>query len=338
MIINPTLINQSLAKTRKAIIAIGDSFVEGQGALDDDLYDQYPWHHEGPGYPLQVLVGDKIKEKIVEDFPDLELNKDGTIHVGKMTLRNNFLSVLTEKYFMGAYTPINFGKSGGANRGRIKQLYLHPQIKWDLIEEMIVIFMPTSIERFEFVEDTVTLPGTWFKTVWPSIPTGQESTAMGKLWGSYRDAVYSEKSGMIETYCAVKELETWCSAKNARLLITPAFDKRYSKESMRRILGRRVTRNEDWSILDELDSPIDGNSFALAEKWPWSCMFNPGGHFTMAHMCMSHEPDLEDKEEFYFQFQNRRSPLGWMTPCSHPGQKGHDLFARLIFDFIEKTK
>lgn len=338
MLININSINQSLAKTKKAIVAIGDSFVEGQGALNDELYDMYPWHHEGPGYPLQVLVDNETKKKIVAEYPDLELNQDGNIIVRKMTIKNNFLSVLTEKYFMGAYTPINFGKSGGANRGRIKQLYLHPQIKWDLIEEMIVIFMPTSIERFEFVDDTITLPGTWFKTIWPSIPVGQESTEMGKLWGSYRDAVYSEKAGMIETYCAVKELETWCQAKNAKLLITPAFDKRYSKASMKRILGRKVTRQQDWGMIDELDSPIDGNSFVLADKWPWDNMFDPGGYFTMAHMCMAHEPDLEDPEEFYFQFQNKRSPLGWMTPCSHPGQKGHDLFARLIFEYLLKVK
>jgi hypothetical protein len=326
-------INNSLAKTNKAIIALGDSFVEGQGAIDDDLYEKYNWHFEAPGYPLKILADDNTKARIVKEYPDLIL-ENSQIMIFQMCARNAFVDVLANKYFMGEYTPINFGKAGGSNRGRVKQLYLHPQINWHLIKELIIIFMPTSLERFDFVEDTATTPGNWFKTVWPSLPKGHETSAMGKLWGAYSEAVFSDKAGMIESYLAVKELESWCQNKNAKLIITPAFDKRFEKSIMKSILRKTISRESNWLYKDESHYIHDNDAESLAEHWPWHLMFDPNGHFTMAHMCMMNEPDLSDKEEFYFQFQNKRSPLGWMTPCSHPGQKGHDLFARLVFEYL----
>ena len=323
---------QGLAKTKRALVGLGDSFVAGQGAIDDELYETYQWIHHGPGIPLDVQVDQKTKLEIVKKYPTLRLTDHGGINPIEMWRKNCFLNVLAEKYLEGRYSVINFGIPGGANRGRVKELYLNPRIDWNSLEEIIVIYMPTSIERFDFVDDSN--PFAPWKTIWPKSPDGSEKTSRGKLWDAYGMAVFSEKSAMIEQLAIVQELLTWTKLHKAKLIITPGFDNRYQKAMMRKILSMKVERNDDWEIVNETHDDPDFRANDFLNLFPWQYLLKPEGHATMAHLCMSKEPSLLNNEDFYQQFQNNRSPLGWMTPCSHPGQKGHDLYARLVWEFL----
>ena len=66
-------ITKDLKRTKKAIIAIGCSFVQGQGAVDDKLYQDYTWeYHEGR--PLTIDLTDKHRKRLLKGNSNLKLN------------------------------------------------------------------------------------------------------------------------------------------------------------------------------------------------------------------------------------------------------------------------
>lgn len=332
MYLNVNEINSRLEKTSKAIISLGCSFPAGQGALDDEIYEEYNLVYPGPGYPFQLPLDKKFE--LVKRFPLANLIL-GTHELSfkKMEFKNSFVSVLADKYFDKEYVPINFSEPGGANRGRIKELYLNPDINWHKIKDIIVIFMPTGIERFDFVNDA-NFHINHYKTIWPTCPNNEKSKkTRATLWEYYGKAVYTEKSGVIEQIGIVQELLTWCKLKNAKLIITPGFDRRYNKSRFQAILKTEIKRDENWDLTDIIENK-DEETVKLADLWPWENMFYPEGHATLIDLCMDQEPSVTDKNDHYFQFQNNRSPLGWITPCSHPGKKGHDLYAKLVYNHL----
>ena len=324
----------NITNSGKAILALGDSYTSGAGAIDDEIYENYKWRHQAAGYPLQFDISDDEKRNLVKQYPLLRY-ENGTINTDAMTQKNAFVNVLCETYFANEYTPINFGLSGSGNRGRVRELYLNPQIPWDAINDLIVIYCPTGIERFDFIDDQW-FPSLHTKTMWPTTPPEWPSTPRTNLWRAYGDAVYSEKAAIIEQIAIVQELQTWCKLRKAKLIITPAFDPRYDRDLFEDALSTSVTRNDDWSINTyRRDEKNPSNAVELLDLWPWDSMFKPEGFENFAQLSMSKD-DIKDKNDFYFQFQGTRSPNGWMTPCSHPGQKAHDLFAKLLYQHITK--
>lgn len=328
-------INVGLQQTGKAIIAMGCSFVAGQGCLDDEIYENFKLTYPGPGYALTVE-----RDKIIElklKHPLLKVNYMGQIDGRKMEEKNAFVDILANKYLEGAYTPINFGQSGGANRGRVKELYLNPGINWDAMKEVIVIYWPTSIERFDFINDSSFLTS-HFKTVWPNTTDNNKSTPMGKMWAAYGEAIYTEKFGVMEQIATVQELMTWCKLKNAKLIVTPAFDRRYNKADFHRIMRTEIVRDLDWNIIDLIEGSQDETLDPLIDLFPWENILVPGDlpedRNTFIDYCLKQEPDIKDTNDHYFQFMNNRSPRGWITPCSHPGKKAHDAYAKFISEYI----
>ena len=126
-----TKINKDLEKTGKAIIALGCSFVQGQGAVDDELYTNYKWSYNCLGAPLEIQVDDAERNFILNNYKNVEITYD-KLDFTFMEYENSFVNVLCQKYFQGEYTPINFGLRGCGNRATIKELHFHPDIRWDL--------------------------------------------------------------------------------------------------------------------------------------------------------------------------------------------------------------
>jgi hypothetical protein len=50
------------------------------------------------------------------------------------------------------------------------------------------------------------------------------------------------------------------------------------------------------------------------------------------------EETLEDKQDHYMQFLGKGSPEGWITSCSHPSQKAHELFAKHLYKHIVEER
>jgi hypothetical protein len=326
-------INKSLEKTRKAIISIGCSFVQGQGAVNDELYENYKWVYAGEGLPLYPELTDKDKKTILKTYPSVKKGLNDKLDFTFMEYDNAFVNVLSKKYFNGEYTPINLGIRGCGNRASIKELYFYPKLNLNLAKEIIVIYCPSGLERFDFVNDQHH-DHFRFVCMWPHVNEDAPSTARNILWEGYKKAIWSEKFAILEQIAHIQELMTWCRLHRAKLIITPAFDTRYDKKFFITELSKSVTRI-DSEIVEYKKGLFSHLDIEFADQWPWHKMFEPLGHKTFAQLALANEL-VEDKTDYYFQFLNNRSPGGWITPCAHPGQKAHDLFAKVLHQHILK--
>jgi hypothetical protein len=340
-------INTDLAKTRKAIIAIGCSFVEGQGAVNQELIDNYDWTMEKTGIPMEPILSEQEKNKLLEKYKNLISWKDNKIDWTFMEYNNSFVNVLCKKYFEGKYTPINFGLRGRGNRASIKSLYFWPQINWKNIDETIVIYVPSGQERFDFLNDEFK-EHAQFSCMWPhwkDQPDGPRQT----LWKGYSEAVFSNKSAALEQISNVIELDNWCKLNNAKLIITPGFDKQYRKECMLASIKDVVSRDSDQKInffMSSLEHSIDilykrqGYTEEylkylekIVDMWPYDNMFKPEDCETFIDLCLKQE-GLQGKG--FWDYNGIGTPNGWVTVCCHPSAKGHDLFAKRLFENISK--
>lgn len=321
-------INEDLKKTGKAIVAFGDSFVQGQGAVNDELYTDYKWEMKEIGVPLTISISEAEKSSFLKKYP-LVKNDTGMLNFIFMEYENAFVNVLCKKYFEGEYTPINFGIRGCGNRGTIKEIYLHG-IEWDLAKELIVIYCPSGPERFDFANDAYDDHYRW-KCIWPNYKD-MEPGNRKLMWEGYAKHVWSDKAEAIEQICHVQELLLWCKYKNAKLVITPGFDRRYTKTHFENVLSQTIKRDMDGKILER--ESIGNRDKSMADLFPWEYMFAPQGHQTFADLAMSQEPGISSAD-YFFQFLGKGSPNKWITPCSHPSAKGHDLFARLLYEHLK---
>jgi hypothetical protein len=336
-------INDDLKRTRKAIISLGCSFVEGQGAIDQEIYDNYEWSITKTGIPMHPNVTASQQTALLSINPELVL-KTGVIDWTFMEYRNAFVNVLCKKYFDAEYTPINFGLRGKGNRASIKSLYFHPHLNWHDIDELIVIYVPSGPERFDFVSDEFN-EHQQFQCAWPWYED-QENGPRKTLWKGYGTAIYSEKSAMLEQISNVIELENWCKLKNAKLIITPGFDRSYREERFKEIIRNIINRNQLQETTKHLEyyahtkniinrSQEDCNVLdAIVEQWPWDKMFAPQGCNTFMDLCLKQE-GLENTG--YWDYNGKGTPGNWITVCCHPSTKGHDLFAKELYKHIVES-
>jgi len=335
-------INKKLENTDKVIIALGCSFAEGQGAIYDSLYDNYKWHYQGMGKGMLVTVSDSEKKEIMYQYPDkVTVDKaSGKLDFSIMEIENSFSHVLAEKYFDNEYVAINMGIRGTGNRGQIKELYFRPEINWHRVKKIIVVYCVSGIERFDFVNDLWDTHYHW-KAMWPKKEIDENDRK--PLWEGYGQTVYSEKQAIIEQIANVQELLTWCKLHNASLIITPGFEQRYTKEYFNENLNTIVNRNSRQEIIENsfLKNILDVKKVShdyLSLLWPWNNMFYPDDNDTFIRLCMSQENDeIKNSTDWFWQFLGNRSPKGYITGCAHPGEKGHDLFAKHLYFHILKN-
>lgn len=327
-------INESLAKTRKAIISLGCSFTEGQGAIDDELYTEYNWVNSkilGNGMEVNLTKAQMIE--ICKKYKNVRFDFTGTkLDFSSMEYDNSFVCALSNKYFDGKYTPINLGNRGCGNRAAVKELYFHPEIDWHLIEECIVIYAPSGLERFDFINDAGN-DHFRFKCMWPHYNNMEKNSTRRLLWEGYSKSLYSDKFEVLEQIGHAQELLTWCKLKNARLIITPAFERRYNKEHFRQALDKTIGRTIEGEIISN-EAKVGSYDLRYLDLFPWDNIFEPNGYKTFADLVISNEKNLKSKEDYFFQFLNKGSPDGWITPCAHPSAKGHDFFAKTLFEYI----
>jgi hypothetical protein len=332
-------INKDIARTKRAIIGIGCSFVEGHGAVAQPLWDKYHTIDVHDCYDWKV--SDEDKKIILQEYPDIFTNtSDNKLNFYRHEHNNSFVSVLCKKYFNGEYAAINLGRRGNGNRAAIKDLYYYPDINWDQLEEIIVIYCPTGAERFDFIDDRyhqLNCHGRWI-SMWPnSYDKGQPVTG---LWEGYRDSLYSQKFMILEAIANVQELLTWCKYKKAKLIITPAFMRYYTKKDFIRLAKVNIERDCSQRLISERGAHEvpDEEFIGVIEMWPWENMFYPEGYPSFADLVLAQEKstDWEHGPGFY-SWLKHGTPDKWITPCGHPSVKGHDLFASILYKHITEN-
>ena len=325
-------INKDLQTTDKVIISIGCSFVQGQGAVNDELYTDYKWDYLELGKPLEISVSEQQRKDLLKQYPSLIKDPRDKLDFTFMEYDNAFVNVLCKKYFNGEYVPINLGIRGCGNRASIKELYFYPNIDWDRIKEIVVIYCPSGLERFDFANDNYSDHFQW-KCMWPHFHN-MEDTARRKLWEGYNKTLWSDKFEVMEQIGHVQELMSWCKQKSAKLIITPGFDRRYNRKHFAQALNLIVQRNGHGEFTGTTTSMLfPPKSTNLIDLFPWDKIFEPAGQPTFADLAIAAE-GLDPEKEHFFNFLEKASPGGWITLCAHPSQRAHDLFAKKLHEYI----
>lgn len=326
--------DQLMRKTDKAIISLGCSFTAGQGAYSEEIYTKYGCSIRDKNY-VYLNANEKQKEEIVSKFLDIKKDFHGNLNFLTHEYNNSFVSVLCNKYFKKEFVPINLGSPGSGNKAAIKELYYYPDIRWDLIKEIVVIFCPTGAERLDFVNDQfhcLNTSGRW-STFWPR----DDGSSNGKkhLQKGYLECVFTEKYQILEQISVIQELLLWCNHKNAKLIIVPAFMDYYNRKTFYDNIKTLIKRNNDYEIVEKvLDHFNQEDVEPIINMWPWENMFAPGGYPTFLDLIMAQEVTKDRELRHFFDYYGKGTPRRWLTPCCHPSAKGHDLFARYLFNHI----
>lgn len=326
-----TEINNSLLKTNRAIVALGCSFVDGQGAVDDLLYERYTWEYKDLGYPLEIIATTQELQDLMREYPVIA-SATGKPNFQAMEQNNAFVNVLCNKYFDRSWTAINLGMRGKGNRASVTDLLLRVEIDWSLVKECIVIYCPSGPERFDFINDQFMDHIGRYECMWPH--TKDSTDAREPLWRGYKDLLWSEKFGVLEQLVLMQQLKLWCQVHNAKMIITPGFDYRYTQKHFVNCLNSQVNRDLNRVFIKE-DQGHTRLESVLIGQWPWEAMFEPDGYKTFADLTVAQDPHLDKaKANYFFEFYGKGSPGGWITKCAHPAAKGHDYFAKVLHKHI----
>jgi hypothetical protein len=327
-------INADLARTRRAIITLGDSFTQGQGAIDQEMWDRYEWSYSSPGGLVPVITPEQETQLLV-DYPMVR-KKYGALDFSMMEYKNAYPNILGSRYFEGGYAVINLGIRGCGNRSTVKELYFHPEIDWHLANEKIVIYCLSGPERFDFASDEWAEHNRWV-CMWPNFK-GKSQEPRKILEEGYSRAIFSEKASVLEQIGHMQEVMTWCKLHNAKLIVVSAFNKQYTRECFHRFLLTRYTRNRTGELENTkpyvFQDRLAQEYNMLIDLWPWDLMFFPEGKPTFIDVCMAREFPDDWQDRHFWNYNGSLTPQKYLSICSHPTAKSHDIFAKLLHEHI----
>jgi hypothetical protein len=201
-VITDCIASRNITPNDKAIICLGDSFTQGQGAWSSNTWKSH---------------NNRIDHTIIKGELEVEL------------YNNSWPSQLVRDH-LPEYLAINLGVIGIGNRAAVKELYLNPSIKLENISSGVLIYMLSGMERLDLLNKT--FPNNrHFDTIWPTPDHNSE------LWRAYANHVWSDKFSTIETILSIKEAQTYAKANNLSLVLISAFEQRYTKEWFERMIG-----------------------------------------------------------------------------------------------------
>jgi hypothetical protein len=300
-------------KNSKIIIGLGDSFTEGHGACTNELWEKCNWNL------------DKLPEGTAMDYQ-------------RSFYENSWVHKLCKNHLTD-HIPINLGMTGRGNRGAVKELYLHPELKMETAREKIVVFMLSGYERFDFVHKEFN-QHIHYQTMWPQCTT---KIKQKNLWLAYGEHVYSDRVAIIEMLLGIAEVKMWCKANNAKLILTSAFRPDYR----RNILYERILNDcecNDGKTPNYLQKQVDYVN-RMVNIIDWDDFLRPNGYYCFADYLLHIEgrDDMINNtdQSLFYQFGQsleKLSPNGYITNCSHPSQKGHEEMAKVIYNHIIKIK
>lgn len=289
----------------KILIGLGDSFTQGQGACSVELWEKYNWD-----------LGN------VPEFDNYDIIKS--------SYENSWVNKICKNYLID-YTSINLGMTGRGNRGAVKELYLHPDLQMEKSNDIIVIFMLTGMERFDFI-DKEFFEHVHYKTIWPNNNS--------KLSSGYLEDIWSDKFGLIETLLSLAEVKTWCKAHKAKLFLTSAFTPNYNWGYFNRTLSGDGTEQKNYLYKNQ-----EYLNLLLNTNIDWDCFIRPDGFNCVTdYLChLENREDLIDptSPHNYYKYAyelDKLSPNEYITKCAHPSFKGHEKIAEVIYNEIKKDK
>ena len=289
----------------KVIIAIGDSFTEGQGAYDDGIWETLDWM-------------EPTKQSVINTFTEME--------------RNNSWPSQLKKNHLKDYNIINLGNRGKGNRNAVKKLTtFSPQFDATLASEITIVFSFTQFCRFEFIApDTDLGPGNLFETIWPSDPDFDDKDRLGHkdLWRGYGTAIFNDKSTTLEFISTLVELQNWCKLHNANLVVINQMEDLGYKSLMIKNIMSDTTKdhlNRQSKIIDQ----IDFNNWMYGEE---------DIQLIDQLLILNKQPKLRKKRNYAWYGQYIGKENKYWTPCSHPTKYGHKVLAKTVYEYLVKKE
>lgn len=195
------ILSRKIQSGDRAVICLGDSFTQGQGAWSTET-----WQKHNNRIDHKIIKGDLERELYSNSWP---------AQLGKR---------------LSECVTVNLGVIGTGNRAAVKELYLNPGLELDKISGGALVYVLSGIERLDLINKTFP-DHRHFDTIWPSPDHESE------LWRAYAKDVWSDKFSTIETILNIKEAEMYARANNLSLVLASAFEQRYTKEWFERMLG-----------------------------------------------------------------------------------------------------
>ena len=271
----------------KFLIGIGDSFTQGQGSITPDLYEKY---------------GDAVYES------------NHRLPIDAEERANSWVGQAAKK--LPDYYPINLGQRGKGNRSAAKELYLN---SLDPSSEKIVVYCLSGMERFDLVQKDFS--SQHFYAMFPN-PNFKEHK--NELYRIYAREIYSDQMAVVETMLNIAEVQNWCKANNAKLLLVSAFDSQINREYFNKTLPY--------------------NKKHLVDIVDWSLFWRPRGYDTFLHMLIDLQENKSDEVEklkdgnFWNKYYKNFPCKEYITPCCHPTYKSHGLFASSLRQELRKRE
>jgi hypothetical protein len=346
---NISKINLDLQRTGKLLIAIGDSFTYGDSAWDDELLNLYPPIYKD--YYISYNHYDlEIKKKICNLYPkEIYLKDNNEFNFSQMFQKNAYVNVLGE--MLGdSWTIANLGVCARGNFSSISYLFM-VGIDWSLVKNMTLIFMPSSMNRVDTINDGF-IPSKFssledlFVTAWPT-PSGgrgfrdtnKNHGDHGTPWNRFQDSLYdstfSEKYEVLKTILEFQHLNTWVKLHKANLIVIPAFSDYYYPDYFSEKIKMGIERNhpsrELTNIIDNEFSPIEN----YVEYIPWDKVYHPNNFHSFYHYALGQVDDNSNNANM-LSLIGKPSKDNWIMACGHPSAKSHKLMADYIYGLIKK--
>jgi hypothetical protein len=124
----------------------------------------------------------------------------------------------------------------------------------------------------------------------------------------------------------------------AKLIIVPSFQRSYTIDHFARNLSVDITRDGDRNLIgSQKIFKIPKGILKMVDMWPWENMFYPEGLPTWMDLTMKQEHDTDYDQFYFWNYVGKGSPNKWVTPCAHPSVKAHDLFAKLLHQYVKEV-
>lgn len=346
-------INKDLERSKKLLIAIGDSFTFGSSSWDEELINLYP-----PEYINQTITYDHysldIKKRICNLYPEsVFLDESDRLNFTLMFQNNSYVNVLGN-LLKNKYTVANLGVPARGNLSAISNLFM-VNINWDLADEIILIYMPSSMNRIDVINDGF-IPSKYssleslFQTAWPTPPNGRNFRSSNKIirdrhgsddspWNrlqdSLYDSIYSEKFDVLKTILEFQQLNTWVKLHKANLIVIPAFSDYYNPNYFSSRIKLGIQRNyPSRELVDILN-----NDYTSVEHYvdyvPWYKIYHPHNYHSFYHYSLGQVMENSNDVNM-LSLIGSPSKDNWIMSCGHPSAKSHKLMADYIFSLLKK--
>lgn len=274
----------------KLIIGIGDSFTQGVGAYPIDVWKK----HKGT---INCLDPELMQEMLSYMY------------------ENSWVNQLCKNHLTD-YKSINLGVMGTGNRSAVKELFLNVIPDLDKASDVIVIFLMTGMERFDFVNRDFS-DTNHFYTMWPN-PQDVNSTNK-KLWECYAREIWSDRFVIIETIINIVDVQNYCKSRGYTLILSSAFDYCLNKKYF--------------------ESYLDNDSKYLVDLVDWDNFLNPKGCNSFLELLLRLDGETKEtvfRSGFYHKYSKLKFPTKYITPCIHPTLDGHKVISEEFFNFIKQ--